>query len=130
MDVQTAERAAYLPHPSVVASAEFSADGDHILTAAADGRARVWDLPVGTAADVADLAALAEIVAGYHLDSSGELDRVEAPVRALQTMRSEVERRGAAPATLSRQIVTWFLANRWERKTSTCSPGSSRPSPG
>jgi len=117
-DVENAERAAFLPHPSVVASAVFSADGDHILTAAADGRARVWDLPCGDAADVAALATLAEAVAGYHLVSSGELNRLDAPVRALQTMRDDVARRGAPPATLSGRIAAWFLADRWQRTIS------------
>jgi WD40 repeat protein len=117
-DVQTAERSAYLPHPSVVASAEFSGDGDHILTAAADGRARVWDLPLGAVADVPDLAALAEAVAGYRLDPSGEIDRLNAPVRDLQAVRDAVSRRGTSSSTLAGRITAWFFADRWERTIS------------
>jgi WD40 repeat protein len=116
-NAQTGEQWVSFPHPAVVTSAEFGADG-HVLTVCADGRARIWDLPIGVENDVTHLVELAEGVAGYRLDENAKLIPSEAHAQTLQALRDAVSKRPAPAETLSAQIVAWFLADRWNRTIS------------
>src|SRR6266576_4078451 len=58
------------------AGAEFNADGQRVLTASADGTARLWDVPTISREDTAEalllFADLAEASGGVALQTSGQ----------------------------------------------------------
>jgi WD40 repeat protein len=74
------------------AGAEFNADGQRVLTASADGTARLWDVPTISREDTAEalllFADLAEASGGVALQTSGQAEilNVLAPeqVRAIR----------------------------------------------
>ena len=60
-------------HDGEVCSAQFSADGQRVVTASGDKTARVWDAPViRNQDDVLLLADLAEAACGSVLQTSGQ----------------------------------------------------------
>jgi hypothetical protein len=61
-----------------VYSAQFSADGQRVVTASVDGTARIWDVPTTRSQDTRDdvllLADLAEATGGFALKASGQTE--------------------------------------------------------
>jgi WD40 repeat protein len=62
-------------HDGEVLSAQFSADGQRVVTASRDKTARVWDAPD----DVLLLADLAEAACGSVLQASGQTEILKTP---------------------------------------------------
>ena len=67
-----------MKHDGTVSSAQFSADGQRVVTASWDKTARVWDIPTITRKDSADdvnlLADLAEATGGLALQAFGQTE--------------------------------------------------------
>jgi dipeptidyl aminopeptidase/acylaminoacyl peptidase len=67
-----------MKHDNWVSSAQFSPDGQRVLTASLDGTARVWDIPTITRKDRGDdanlLADLAEATGGLALHDFGQTE--------------------------------------------------------
>ena len=67
-----------MKHDGGVPSAQFSSDGQRVVTASGDGTARVWDIPTITRKDTADdaylLADLAEATGGLALKAFGQTE--------------------------------------------------------
>jgi WD40 repeat protein len=65
-----------MKHDGAVTSAQFSADGQRLVTASGDKTARVWDIPTITTNDSANdanlLANLAEATGGLALQAIGQ----------------------------------------------------------
>jgi WD40 repeat protein len=87
-DVRTrAEAGVPLRHPGPVSAMTFQPDGARLLTIAADGRARIWDVPVGTR-DAADLVArLAEAAGGHVVMDDGTVTRIPDQMARLVALR-------------------------------------------
>lgn len=65
-----------LRHPKRVFNAEFSADGQRILTACEDGAARVWEIPAPDGPAPPWVSAPAEAVTGLRLNAAGAFEAV------------------------------------------------------
>jgi WD40 repeat protein len=96
-----------------VREARFSADGSRILTI--DGRsfARVWEVPETTPADSAPLADLAEAVAGFAVDASGNAVPIDDPVGRLERLRAASARAGNGheEGSLTMKVMRWLFAD-------------------
>lgn len=71
-NVRTGEQAGLaVHHDTQLVWTVFSGNGSRILTLAADGIARIWDVPTGLREDALPLADLAEAIAGHSVDAAG-----------------------------------------------------------
>jgi hypothetical protein len=107
-----------LQHQAELWSAQFSPDGRWVVTASADGTARIWELSLAPAPASGWLAELAEAVAGQRLNER----RLSEPVAAGQLLRlqQELERRDASDPYV--RWAHWFLRDPQVR---TISPSAS-----
>jgi tetratricopeptide (TPR) repeat protein len=78
-----------LRHGDTVHQVWFSPDGQRLLTASADGTARVWNVPNNASSD--DLILLAEVTAGRTYNTSGAFvtQKPETLYAALQNLRTK-----------------------------------------
>jgi hypothetical protein len=67
-----------MQHEDAVYSAQFSSDGQRVVTASHDNTARVWDVPTISGKEIAEevllLADLAEATCGVALQTSGQTE--------------------------------------------------------
>jgi WD40 repeat protein len=96
--------------PGAVWFAQFSPDGQRIVTAGADGLARVIPVPYGGAGDAVDwLPSLAEAVGGYTIDATGALAEVADRGSRLATFRMEAAERRDPGASFRHRFMQWFF---------------------
>ena len=118
------------PHDGIVTSARFSSDGQHIVTACADGKVRVWDLtstePVAPAIDHGDFVDYAEFNAqGTRVVTAGRDGRARVwDARTAAAITPPLRHPGGVPfATFSpdgRRVATagWDgTARVWDAET-------------
>jgi hypothetical protein len=106
--------------------AEFNADGQRVLTASADGTARLWDVPTISREDTAEalllFADLAEASGGVALQTSGQAEilNVLAPEQ-VRAIREKIAVKFALPSsslTPLEQCMKWSVSERRRRTTS------------
>jgi hypothetical protein len=117
---------ASMRHDAAVTSAQFSPDGQRVVTASADKTARLWDLPAVTKKDTKEdillLSALSETMGGVTLESAERAEN-------FTTLRSEpigaIREKIAAkltgvPFELSplQRFLKWCVADRRSRTIS------------
>src|SRR5262249_52728674 len=87
------------PHDFVVHHAAFNADGRRLVTASADGTARLWDLSSDNR-PVEDVLQLARLLAGRQLDPTGVMVAIDpaAVTDAWQELSAQFPGRFAPPS--------------------------------
>ncbi len=109
-----------LRHGASLQRVLFSPDNTRLASVAADGAARLWDVPAGTADDRAMLALLAETLGGHVVDADGSVARVADRHRRLDDLeRDHHDAEGTAWCT---RLTRWLLA---EPTTRAASPWTS-----
>jgi hypothetical protein len=118
-----------MKHEGLVASAQFSPDGQQVVTASYDNTARLWDVPTITSKDTAEdvvlFADLAEATGGVALRTSGQAEilSVLTPEQVRAT-RDKITARYAGPSsklTPLQRLMKWSVS---EPKSRTISPFS------
>ena len=118
---------AAMKHDDAVSSAQFSADGQRVVTASDDRTARVWDIPTITAkdsaADVNMLTDLAEATAGLDLQAFGQTEILAAltpdQVKATREKIAAKFVRTSSNLTPLQRLMKWSVS---ERRSRTISP--------
>jgi len=72
-DASNAQCIGVFNHGGAVVSACFSPDGKHVLTASADGMARLWDISVDEAVPLKKRILEYEVQSATRLDTDGEV---------------------------------------------------------
>jgi hypothetical protein len=116
---------------SQVYSAQFSPDGQRVLTTLSDNTARLWDAPTVSSKDapkemdVLLLADLAEAAGGVTIQASGQAEILSLmPADRVRGIREKIAARFQAPSsklTPVQQFLQWSVS---ERRTRTISPFS------
>jgi tetratricopeptide (TPR) repeat protein len=107
-----------LVHDGDVWYAEFSPDGQRVITASWDGTARIWEVPKIPLPVPAWLPHLAEVAAGQRLNDRGALEEV--PAREFFELKQS--RVASSEVDFFSQFAHWFFT---EPRTRTLSPFSS-----
>jgi len=102
-----------------VRSAAWSPDSQRVVTVAADGVARLWDLPTGSAEHAGLLAALAESAGGMSFQDLGALITIPDRIERLTRFRAQLGKFPAADTNAA--LARWFLADPTERTLSPLS---------
>ena len=109
-----------------VQAAECSPDGQRMVTASADGTARLWDVPTASASDYEGALRLAEAVAGF--DETGKSLSTRQAFERLSRLREAGSPREARMDGLA-AVTSWFLADPTSGRSHRF-PGRRRPSRG
>jgi len=113
-------------HDGEVCSAQFSADGQRVVTASGDKTARVWDAPVIRNQDAPDdvllLADLAEAACGSVLQTSGQTEILKLlppdQVRATrEKIAAKFERQSSGLAPVERLLKLKWSVSELRRRT-------------
>jgi WD40 repeat protein len=119
-DVRTREEVGVpIAHQGAVSSIVFTPDGERLLTLTADGHARIWDVPGGTAADADLLARLAEVIGGHEVAADGTVVRGDARWSELAALRREARQAPADAGLSADAFAGWLFA---DPATRTISP--------
>jgi hypothetical protein len=118
-----------MKHGGLVNSAQFSADGQRLVTASYDNAARVWDIPKITTNDSADdvnlLADLAEATSGLSLQAFGQTEILAAltPDQVTATRNEIAVKSPEPPSKLTplQRFLKWSVSGA---RTRTISPFS------
>jgi hypothetical protein len=118
-----------MKHDNEVWSAQFSPDGQRVVTASSDYTARVWDIPTITRKDSADdanlLADLAEATAGLALQAFGQTEILAALTPdQVKATRDEIAVKFSGPLsqlTPLQRFLKWSVSGA---RTRTISPFS------
>jgi hypothetical protein len=118
-----------MKHQDSVTSAQFSPDGQRVVTASYDNTARLWDLPAATNKDTKEdislLSALCETMGGASLESTqGAENLTTLGSEPIGTLREKIEAKlTGVPSELSplQRFLKWCVA---DRRTRTISPFS------
>jgi WD40 repeat protein len=115
-----------MQHEGKVNTAEFSPDGQWVVTASEDCTARVWDAVIATDKDAREdillLAELAEITGGVALETVGQVENltVLTPERVIAS-REKIAAKFSTPAsklTPLQRLIQWCVSDRRSRTIS------------
>jgi hypothetical protein len=115
-----------MKHDGTVTSAQFSPDGQRVVTASFDRTARVWDIPTITRKDSADdansLADLAEATAGLALQIFGQTEMLAAlTLDQVKATRDKIAVKFSGPPsklTPLQRFLKWSVSDRRSRTIS------------
>jgi WD40 repeat protein len=116
-------------HEGPVSSAQFSPDGQRVLTASADKTARVWDAPTtrnqDEPSDVLLLADLAEAACGSVLEASGQAEILHIlDPKKVRDNREKIAARFPGPISQLTSLQRFLKWTASDRRNRTISPFS------
>ncbi|PPK73910.1 WD40 repeat protein [Methylobacter tundripaludum] len=107
--------------PETLSDAYFLLDGQRIITISGNDedissnrRARLWDVPTGTADDAPLLASIAEAISGYSVSEFGSLYPVPDASARLALLRQSLGTKVSEESS-AHALVRWLLSDPWER---------------
>jgi hypothetical protein len=107
---------ALLLHDAGVVWVAASRDGSRVASAS-HWAVRVWDVPIGTARDVEQLAQFAEAVSRHRVDDLGGVVPLGPRAPSLDTYRAG----GPAGRGFAASLARWIVADPWTRTVSPLS---------
>jgi hypothetical protein len=118
-----------MEHKGAVRSAQFSPDGQRVVTASYDNTARVWDAVIATDKDTKEdillLAELAEATAGVALETVGQAENFKlVPPEQVIALRKKIAARfsgASSKLTPLQQFLKWTVSDRRSRTISPLS---------
>jgi WD40 repeat protein len=118
-----------MEHEGPVTSAQFSPDGQRVVTASNDNRAQVWDVPAISSRDATEdvllLADLAEATGGVTLRTSGQVEILNLmPADQVQAMREKIVARFRGRSSDLAPLQRFLKWSVTDRRTRTISPFS------
>lgn len=104
-----------LPHDDWVLALTYHPDGNWLATGCADGNARIWEIVQAPGPVPEWLLAIAEAVGGYHVNESGNINRVGSCKELIQQRRNSTSNDNPDYYT---RWAQWFFSDRESRPVS------------